>query len=69
MVPKTDHSQDIKNLRDEVHIAAPTKKLVLQVAADLLEMHDRQSLSLDNWDSARRMIELLIEHPITENHV
>lgn len=30
--------------------------LMLGVAADLLEMHDRTSLSLDNWGNAGRMV-------------
>ena len=31
--------------------------LMLDCSADLLELHDKQSLSLDKWDSAKKMVE------------
>ena len=42
---KTDHSEIIETFRSLGTFNA-------DMAADLLEMHDRQSLSLDNWDVA-----------------
>lgn len=70
---KTDHSADIKMLRTMAKATAmglPRKdKLVLLVASDLLELHDRQSFSLDKWKAARDLVESLIMHSITENHV
>ncbi len=39
------------------------------LAADLLEMHDKQGISLDNWDSARGLVEHLLGYSINENGV
>jgi hypothetical protein len=47
---RTDHSGAILTLRES---DAPG----LQLAADLLEMHDNTSLSLDNWPAAKDFIE------------
>lgn len=71
-MPKTDHSEDIRVLRDVAEndlIFDRQYKLQLLVCADLLEMHDRQSFSLDKWTAARAMVEGQIGHSIKENHV
>ena len=65
---KTDHSADIEDLRARAEGDGQIRDII-RTAADLLEMHDRQSFSLDNWTSARRMVENMIGHPIQENHV
>ena len=69
MGTKTDHSKDIEALREEAKTVEPEIKEIYLTASDLLEMHDRQSLSLDNWQSARSMVENFISHPIDQNHV
>lgn len=32
------------------------RAISMDLAADLLEMHDRTSISLDNWETARRFV-------------
>lgn len=66
---KTDHSKDIEVLRTRTRHETDVSWIVRRTAADLLEMHDNQSLSLDQWTFARKLVELLINHPIEENHV
>lgn len=68
---KTDHSEDIRVLRDVAKQGSHDRqyKLQLLVCSDLLEMHDRQSLSLDNWKAARALVQGQIGHSIQENHV
>jgi hypothetical protein len=48
---ETDHSSLIDLLRETVDYS-PANAL----AADLLELHDRTSLSLDEWESAKEFI-------------
>lgn len=77
MMTRTDHAGDIEKLREVAAIKVSpmsSKAMLLQqktyaVAADLLEMHDATGVSLDNWESAKDLIELLIGHPITKNGV
>lgn len=45
----TDHSKYIAALRDH-------NSTTSSLAADLLEMHDRTSLSLDDWTDAQQFI-------------
>lgn len=68
MATQTDHSEDIKNLRENDDAFDDHCVDMFNMCADLLEMHDKQSLSLDNWSSARKFIEFVINHPIQENH-
>lgn len=69
-MPRTDHSTDITNLRARAETASGSlNRLALAAAADLLELHDCTGISLDNWPSARALVETLTEHPITENGV
>lgn len=79
----TDHSQEIVDLRVEafklneiMHLdgTCPTeghiiRSMALSVAADLLELHDRTGISLDNWRSARAMVEFFLHAEILENGV
>ena len=58
---RTDHSEDIARLRE-------SDAVEIQVAADLLELHDWTSLSLDDWHTARTWVESLMGHPLEENH-
>jgi hypothetical protein len=71
MATKTDHSADIAMLRAKAEDSnlPDLNVLIYEIGADLLEMHDRQSLSLDDWDTGRNFVELLIGHPITKNGV
>lgn len=75
----TSHALEIANLR---HIAARLSDahqgtrpdvalltLTYRVAADLLEAHDDTGISLDNWSSARGLVETLIGEEILENAV
>lgn len=80
---KTDHNPAILDLRVEAYKlnelmrfdgACPTeghrlREMSLEVAADLLEMHDQGGISLDNWVSARSLVEELIHSRILENGV
>jgi hypothetical protein len=49
-MPRTDHSHAVTVLRTipDVNVAV--------LAADLLEMHDSQSLSLDEWPAANKFV-------------
>lgn len=78
--PRATHIHDIKWLReadqaedqqivDEAIERVGSIRNLLDLAADLLEMHDATGISLDNWPAARTFVEHLIGRPITENHV
>lgn len=75
----TDHADEIQHLRD---VAAALSKahggtqpatallaLVNGLAADLLQSHDDTGISLDNWDNARGLVEVLLNEKILENGV
>lgn len=64
----TTHREDVTALR---HNAEQSANLAneLGLAADLLEMHDRRAVSLDNWQNAREFVERHIDHTIQENGV
>lgn len=66
---QTDHSKDIASLRRDSLNPMHTEvmRLSMATAADLLEMHDATGISLDNWASARDLVEALIFHPISPN--
>lgn len=40
-----------------------------RVCYDLVELHDRNSLSLDNWDSVRDLVKTLTNMDVVENGV
>lgn len=64
---RSDHSAEIAQLRDQVGDGTALEALTLAVAADLLQAHDETGISLDDWLSARLLVELLIGKPILEN--
>jgi phosphosulfolactate phosphohydrolase-like enzyme len=64
---RSDHSVEIAQLRTRVGDGTVANALTLAVAADLLEAHDETGISLDDWLSARLLVELLIGKPIIEN--
>lgn len=79
-MPRTDHSVEIQHLREmHRHLvdlmgekkseAAMVTVLTYEVVADLLQMHDDTGISLDNWHSAKELVEILIGSPITLNGV
>ena len=71
----TAHVNDIKVLRDRAKWrekftdagSNKTERLAFETAADLLELHDSTGISLDNWESARGLIEHLLNHSISDN--
>ena len=64
----TSHRVEIDALRGlAINVEDDLQSLMLLVASDLLEMHDATGISLDNWPSARGLVEKLIGHSITEN--
>lgn len=68
---KTNHRNEIVALRAVANtpvVRSDLERQTLEVAADLLEMHDATGISLDDWPAARSLVENLIGHPITENH-
>ena len=71
MSTTTDHSVAINRLRTAATdgTTSPFSGLVYQVAADLLEIHDQTGISLDNWRSARTLVEILMAAPLQENGV
>lgn len=69
------HIEELREVADNMSVGhdgtdpnEAIRVLTLRVAADLLELHDRTSLSLDHWRSARGLVELLIGTRIQENH-
>jgi hypothetical protein len=56
---------------EHVRINKPAARRLLDVcealATDLLDLHNRTGISLDNWESARTLVEAF-KGPITENH-
>lgn len=64
---RSDHSTEIVRLRKQAEEGTVMEALTCAVAADLLEAHDETGISLDNWLSARLLVELLIGEPILEN--
>lgn len=54
---KTDHSETITDLRKR-ESNTTQDALIDFLCADLLELHDRTSLSLDNWVSAKQLIKM-----------
>jgi hypothetical protein len=66
----TDHSHDVAYLRDTAGGMTPgVIQTTYNTAADLLEAHDATDISLDDWVSARGLVEMLIGKAITENGV
>ena len=64
---RSDHSAEIADLRTQVGDGTVLEALTRAVAADLLQAHDETGISLDDWLSARLLVELLIGKPILEN--
>lgn len=65
----TDHSEEIKRLRERAKTKEHYDQLIYNLAADLLVSHDESGISLDNWLYARRLVELLIGQEIVESGV
>lgn len=70
----TDHSEEISQLRGAVTALDQIGGLrttityqAMDLAADLLEMHDQTGISLDSWPAARALVETLTGKPIVEN--
>jgi len=64
---RSDHAAEIAQLRTQVEGGTLLEELTKAVAADLLQAHDETGISLDEWLSARLLVELLIGKPILEN--
>ena len=64
---RSDHSPEIAQLRTQVEDGTVLEALTKAVAADLLQAHDETGISLDDWLSARLLVELLIGKPILQN--
>jgi hypothetical protein len=73
----TDHSITVKSLRKradwhrgfEDRAGAPdTDRLVLDLCADLLEMHDATGISLDTWPTAKALVEAKTGIRVQPNH-
>ncbi len=60
MAPRTDHNEHIKALhRRAGNVVSQHRATALDLAADLLEMHDATGISLDSWPTACQFIEQL----------
>ena len=76
----TDHSTTAEQMREEAGLLTgtdlhhlTTRRLVLNLAADLLEMHDATGISLDQWETARDFVQAVaetyrIDYTFTPNH-
>lgn len=62
----TDHSLAIDALRESTTGDNLVKDAKYLLAADLLELHDNKSISLDNWPAAKAFIEYLVRPIIDE---
>lgn len=65
----TDHSEEIARLRERATRKERYDQLVYLLAADLLEAHDESGISLDAWQPARDLVELLIGDDIIESDI
>lgn len=65
----TDHGAEVMRLRERAKKKERYDQLVYLLAADLLEAHDESGISLDDWPSARSLVELLIGDEIVESRV
>lgn len=75
----TDHAEEITRLREIADGLSAAHKgerpdvallvLTYKVAADLLEAHDDTGISLDNWSTARGLVETLVGKIILDNGV
>lgn len=65
----TDHSGEIIWLREKAKYKERYDALVWELAADLLEAHDESGIALDDWKSARDLVEMLIGEPIIESGI
>lgn len=69
MATTTNHAGHIYALRERMRDAENPNALEDGLAADLLELHDRTGISLDNWDTARMFVERQIGASIQKNGV
>lgn len=53
----TNHGEQITAVRKWGGWDLSSHAFEFELAADLLEMHDREAISLDNWTSARLFVE------------
>jgi hypothetical protein len=73
----TDHSEEIAELRtwadnalremDSEEFNKRTAYISIHLAADLLEAHDQNGISLDDWPYARQFVETFLQRPILPN--
>lgn len=65
------HAAEIRQLRSRATSGEPSllMSLAMLAAADLLEAHDETGISLDDWDAPRRLVEYLLQRPISPNGV
>lgn len=65
----TDHSEEVRRLRERAKTKERYDALVYNLCADLLISHDETGIALDNWLYARDLVELLIGTEIIESGV
>lgn len=67
----TDHRGEIDELLDRLNVTEPQtlEAMALMVSIDLLKAHDETGISLDDWVSARQLVEHLLGYPIMPNGV
>lgn len=67
----TDHTEEIDLLLDKLKETVPDslESMALMVSIDLLKQHDDTGCSLDNWRSARTLVEYFLGRCIMPNGV
>lgn len=70
--PNAKALQQLKEHAQHARITWPRRTDLicrLELAADLLEMHDDCAISLDGWQSARTFVEMQTDVPLIENGI
>lgn len=66
----TSHAEEVKFLRYLAETADRESEVIaFRLAADLLESHDQTAISLDDWPTARRFVELRLGQDILPNFI
>lgn len=67
---RTDHAAEIRKLRDFAYtMPRGFDRTCVELAADMLMIHDETGHSLDNWKPARDFVEHYVGAPILPNFV
>ncbi len=65
-----NHGEHISKLRNRaMQVVSQERAEVLDLAADLLDMHDRETINLGTWSAARNVVQILAGIKVEDNGV